>query len=517
MFSGRSHADPKVVLIAAGGSPAFDVAPTRSATGAGGNTWASWLLGYPTSIQRTHFPIHPLNRTYEPSGFVQDDWRATSWLTVNLGLRYEIFTPTTEVEDRMSSFNVEAGKILVAGRDTTRTGGVNTDYSDIGPRVGFAATLPMNMVLRSGFGMTYAPVLRGAGSFLKNPPFTQNYGPLNSAAGSGGAPDLFLTTVVPPLVWNDETQPAGGLQQPDPDYKATRAKQFNVVLEKEFAGNVASISYLGLRGDRINTNQNINLAPVGPGNINQRRPYFAQYPLVTNITMIRNLGARTYDAMQLLFQHRYNGGLSFNTHYTFGHARNQLLTTWDNNILEWADSTPTYDVRHKWVGTLTYELPWGKDLDGVARGFLSGWQTNVVAFWQTGMAFTVTNSASRTNSGGTDRPNTIGDPELPSSQRTVQQYFNTAAFELQPLYVAGNTPVGSLHGPSQRRLDFSIFKSFATGGDDRLQVRIEVYNVANWANFQPPDGTFGGSTFGSISSTGNAIPRQMQFGIKYLF
>ena len=100
---------------------AFDVAPTRSSTGVGGDTWASWLLGYPSLIQRIHFPIHPENRTYEPSMFVQDDWRATSWLTVNLGLRYEIFTPTTEVEDRMSVFNEEAGKILVAGRDTTRT------------------------------------------------------------------------------------------------------------------------------------------------------------------------------------------------------------------------------------------------------------------------------------------------------------------------------------------------------------------------------------------------------------
>ncbi len=163
---------------------AFDVAPTRSSAGVGGDTWASWLLGYPSLIQRIHFPIHPENRTYEPSMFVQDDWRATSWLTVNLGLRYEIFTPTTEVEDRMSVFNEEAGKILVAGRDTTRTGGVNTDYSDIGPRVGFAATLPGRMVLRSGFGMTYNPVLRGAGSFLKNPPFTQNFGPTNSAAAS---------------------------------------------------------------------------------------------------------------------------------------------------------------------------------------------------------------------------------------------------------------------------------------------------------------------------------------------
>lgn len=495
---------------------AFDVAPTRSSTGAGGNTWASWLLGYPSLTQRIHFPIHPENRAYEPSVYVQDDWRATSWLTVNLGLRYEIFTPTTEAEDQMSVFDIEAGRILVAGRDTTRTGGVKTDYTNLGPRVGFAATLPNRMVLRSGFGITYAPVLRGAGSFLKNPPFTMNFGPFTSAASSGGRPDIFLQTPVPPLTWNDATQPEGQLQQPDPNYKSTRAMQFNVVLEKELAGNVASIAYIGLRGDRINQNQNINQPPVGPGSVQTRRPCYSQYPRLTNINMIRNLGERTYDAMQLVFQRRYSGGLTFNTHYTLGHARSSALAPWDSTIVEWGD-TPTYDVRHKWVGTVTYELPWGGDLQGVAHGFLSGWQANVVAFWQTGMAYTVTNAANRTNSGGNDRPNLVGDPNLPRSERTIQRYFNTAAFELQPQFTAGNSPVGLLHGPSQRRLDFSIFKSLEMGADNQLQVRIEVYNVMNVANFEPPDASFGGTAFGSISSTGNSIPRQMQFGIKYLF
>ncbi len=86
--------------------------------------------------------------------------------------------------------------------------------------------------------MTYNPVLRGAGSFLKNPPFTQNFGPTNSAAASAGLPDILLRTPVPPLTWNSELTPAGQVQQPDPDYKATRAKQFNVVLEKELSGSV---------------------------------------------------------------------------------------------------------------------------------------------------------------------------------------------------------------------------------------------------------------------------------------
>src|SRR5207244_10749122 len=106
---------------------------------------------------------------------------STPWLTANLGLRYEIYTPITEAENRMAAFRPELGKIIVAS-DSDPTVGVKTDYSDIGPRLGFSATAPHRMVFRGGFGMTYTPVLRGAGSFLKNPPFTQNYGPFTSAA-----------------------------------------------------------------------------------------------------------------------------------------------------------------------------------------------------------------------------------------------------------------------------------------------------------------------------------------------
>ena len=164
---------------------AFDSSVTNSGTGAGGNTFASFLLGLPTQEQRTHFPIHPRNRSKEPSVYVQDDWRATSWLTLNLGMRYEVYTPITEVDNQMSAFRPELGKIILAS-DSDPTVGVKTDYTDIGPRIGFSATAPHRIVLRGGFGMTYTPVLRGAGSFLKNPPVTQNYGPFTSSASSGG-------------------------------------------------------------------------------------------------------------------------------------------------------------------------------------------------------------------------------------------------------------------------------------------------------------------------------------------
>jgi len=237
--------------------------------------------------------------------------------------------------------------------------------------------------------------------------------------------------------------------------------------------------------------------------------------LLTNINMITNLGEKTYDAAQVVFQRRYAGGLNFNTHYTWAHARQSTLAPWDNTILEWGD-IPIYDIRHHWVGMIGYQIP-GEGLRGFTRALLGGWQVNLIGNYSSGSAFSIVNASSQTNVGGSDRPNLVGDPNLPASQRTLQRWFNTSAFALQPQYTAGNVGVGTMHGPSQRRLDFALAKSFRQAGSKTIQVRWEVYNITNTPNFQPPDGNFGSTTFGSISSTGNAIPRQMQFALKYLF
>jgi hypothetical protein len=121
------------------------------------------------------------------------------------------------------------------------------------------------------------------------------------------------------------------------------------------------------------------------------------------------------------------------------------------------------------------------------------------------------------NTGGADRPNIVGDPDLPSDQRTLQRWFNTSAFEAQPQFVAGSTPGTVLHGPPNRSLNASFFKNLALRGTTRLQLRAEIYNLTNTANVVSPNSQLGNPAFGSISSTGNSTPRQMQFAAKYIF
>lgn len=135
---------------------------------------------------------------------------------------------------------------------------------------------------------------------------------------------------------------------------------------------------------------------------------------------------------------------------------------------------------------------------------------------QSGTPFTVTNSSARANTGGGDRPDQIGDPELPGSQRTVSRWFNTAAFQAQPLFTLGNTGINTLYGPGLATWDLSVFKSFPAG-PSRIQFRVETFNLFNRANFTNPATALGSSTFGVISSTGGNRARNVQLALKVTF
>jgi len=505
------------------GSPvgvfSFDASLTNSGVGGtGGNSIASFLLGYPSQVVRQHALVNQHINVKEPNAYVQDDWRATSWLTVNLGVRYDVFTPFQEKDGQIANLDLATSRMLIPGRDgATETAGVKTDYGNLAPRLGLSATLPWSIVARGGYGLSYFPGNIASFAYMKNAPFVANYGPVISAGTAGGVPTVLLSSGLPAPVANDPSPAAlvGQIRAVDLNFKSTRVQQFNVILEKDVAGNVVSAGYVGSRGDRVALNPNINLAPAAAGAVQARRRFAATLPGVADITLFQSIFETSYNAMQLVFQRRYLGGLAFNTNYTLAHNVATTQSPWDPFLIDRADAN--LDVRHRWVMTVNYELPFARSRTGLAGAVLGGWQVNAVAYWQSGLPFNVANAAARTNTGGTDRPNLIGDPELPESERTLQRWFNTAAFQAQPQFTAGNTPLNVMHGPTQRRLDMSVFKDFTLRDSWRMQLRAEVYNVTNTPSFANPNSTFGNPAFGTISGTGNAIPRQMLFAAKLLF
>jgi len=498
------------------GTIAFTTALTDNAAGSGGNSIASFLLGYPATVARTHTLFDPHYRTSEPSAFVQDDWRATSWLTFNAGLRYDVFTPLSEEGNHLSNIDMSTLKLIVAGQNgASKSAGVATDYWNVAPRLGLAATMPNTVVIRGGWGLSYFPGNYMSQSLMKNPPFVGTFGPVTSNGASGGMPNLRLADGLPLPTPTDADNPAGTIIGVEQNFKSTRVQQFNVIAEKEISGNVFAAGYVGSRGAHVAfVVPNLDLAPAGPGPIQQRRTYYAHLPNVTTIGMFASDFESTYNAMQLVFQRRHTNGLTLSSNYVLAHTQWSQPAPNDVTVIERFDAD--FDIRHRFVFSANYELPFGESAGGAWRQVLGGWQVNGVLFLQSGLPFNVTNSTARSNtSAGNDRPDLTGDPVL--SHPTVNQWFNVAAFAPQPINTVGNAPRNVLHGPPQRRLDLSLFKDISLTRQARLQLRVECYNVTNTPSFANPNAALGAPGFGSVTSIGNSIPRQMQFAVKLLF
>ena len=161
----------------------FTAAPTNNGAGGGGDAAAAFLLGYPFTVARAHLVVDTALNTWEPSLFLQDDWRATDWLTFNLGVRYDIFTPFTEEDGEISNLDINTLQFLIPGENGAGdTAGVETDYGNIAPRIGFAATVREGTVVRGGYGLSFFPSSMASNAVLRNTPFTFTYA-ATSAAG----------------------------------------------------------------------------------------------------------------------------------------------------------------------------------------------------------------------------------------------------------------------------------------------------------------------------------------------
>lgn len=504
------------------GLATFAPAPT-------GNAFASFLLGLPQVMQRENSVTPQKMRTWEIGGFIQDDWRATDWLTLNLGVRYDIFTPFTEINGNYANLDLETAKLVLGTNDPHV--GVKQDNNNIAPRLGFSATVSPTMVIRGGFGITYFPAdFQQATIQLPNQPYIYTY-----------TPNPFTVTLAqgfPAPAASDPNNLRGTVNAKSFDIDTASLRQFNLIVQKDFWGNVISVGYVGSRGRNLiqvipNYNVPVPSAAASPAT---RRPYIVPLPNVTTIRASFDTGTSEYNSLQTTFQRRLKSGLVLNANYT--------LAKMEDNVATLAGGTNPYgliptqvetydwgrselDIRHRVAFSANYELPFGKNSTGATRAFIHGWQVNMVGYWQSGLPFTVASSVTRINTTATsDRPNMLEDPTL--SDPTIQRWFDTTAFAAQALGTAGDEPRNPLEGPAQRRLDVSVFKSFSIGARGSLQMRFEVFNVTNTANFSNPINTIAGydasgvpltaNGFGRITSTApNNVPRQMQFGIKYLF
>ena len=527
--------------------------PMRGEPTATGDPLGDMIAGIANGFNRDQMLGYPNYRFWEPSGYIMDDWRVNNWLTLNLGIRYDIFAAMTERDGYISNFDPALGLIvspdLVGTQHSSKTAGVKTEFSDIAPRIGFAASLGHGMVVRGGYGMTYFPTAQGPNSALNNAPFSfalRCSGTQCPNADAAGLIDLAYHSEPVPVYdvsrATDTNNYAGvNLIGIMPDFKPALLHQFSLQVEKELGNNVLSIGYVGNVGRRLAAVPNINsvVTCVGPGqtpvdaSLNCVNPY-PDLPSSFTPNMWHAEARSRHDALQVSFRRRFHAGLTANANWTWGHTLSNsqvpiegpgggvpncnLACYVDNpggepiyladgwKSYEWSNADA--DVRHNLSVMLNYELPFGKSLTGFAAGVAKGWSVNVSTAYLTGMPFVVTDPGGPPGTAGPsgqlgphgDLPNQVGDPwvagpvaanpgcNAPSQVKTLDAWFNTCAFMVQAAGTNGNSRRNTLRGPTAHRFDLGVAKSFAIQENMMLQFRAEAFNITNTPIFGMPGG-----------------------------
>jgi len=486
--------------------------PTGAVAGSG-NAVASLLLGFPASTTRSKYLVSPGLRNWEMAAYVQDDWRVSRWLTLNLGFRYDYYGPNSEVANRISNVDLVNGQIIIAGQNGVSTSaGVKPDYLDFSPRFGVAATIAKGTVLRGGYGISFVPNMIASSMALRNPPFvslfTINATPLT--------PVNSLSDGLPLPVATSAANPTGSLSGVAFTGATPYVQQYNLTLQRQLPlGLVATVAYVGALGRRqyiFNGAVNVDLAPPGPGTILPRTPYYSVFPNVSSIGIAAPWYNTSYQGLQSTLEHRFQNGLSLLATYTWSHSLDDEPSILNNPQTEYGNSF--LDLRQRFTFLGDYAMPFAKGAKGPGALLVKGWGLQGVVVLTTGIPFDITNAAARSNTGGSDRPNVIGDPSSGFTQN-IYHWFNTAAFAAQPLYTYGNLGRNVLHAPGRQSLDLAVHREFIPREGLHLQFRAEAFNLTNTPPFGAPSGSFGSAAFGVISSAG--LGRNVQLALKLLF
>lgn len=497
-------------------------------------------------VNRSLVTTDPRYRRWEPNVYVQDDWHITSSTTLNLGLRYDVFTPLTEVNNHISTWNPATQTIMVAGQPgVSATANVRTFHGALAPRVGIAKTLGPGMVLHAGFGLAFYPASITSNATPKNPPILATYGPYSTASAPslGYGAYAFLRQGSPALGSSlfqniDPNNPVGAIRAAtDPNFRPGLNEQFMVNVQKEFAGNVITVGYVGVlerHAPQSFTDLNApppNTAAVGSAAAQKLRPLYGKYPGLTNIGWYASEGAGSYHSAQVSVARRLTRGLNYNVNYTY--ARN--LDNWTgmsnqntNAYGYWVGISHVYDygnsdldLRNRGVAAINYTLPFARNATGVMGELFKGWQINTIGAWNSGQPFSPLNSTSLSGTNQVsngDRPNRVGDPRALSVPRGPALYFNTAAYAGQSPGTFGNSERNTVYGPHFRHIDLSFIKSFPIRESAHLDFRVEGFNVTNTANFSTPNAVVQQASFGTITAMSPAYsPRVLQLALKLVY
>lgn len=538
-----------------------------------GSAFATFLLGIPSGSYNPA-PAMAMQTAYY-AGYIQDDWKVTNKLTLNLGLRYDVELPRTDRFNQLTNFNYSAvppltapglnlhGALSFVGVNGVSRFDANPDLNNFAPRVGVAYRLDNKTAIRAGAGIFY-----GASTGLGG-----------SANGYGVSGFQAATSIVTSL---DGVTPivsfanpyASGLNQPtgsalgsatllgqdvsffDRDNVLPYSAQWNFDVQRELPrGMLLDVGYVGTRGVKLPISLQLNQLPdsalaVGNGLRQQvSNPFYGQisvgslaqktvaeaqllrpYPQFGGITsQSANAANSTYHALQVKFEKRYAKGVTLMAAYTYskmmdlstGNFSGESLgaggiQNWNNLAAEWSPSS--LDQTHRLSINVVYELPFFRAQRGLVSRVLGGWEVSAIGSFFSGGPLGIGSAVNTTFSqGGGQRPNWSGQSAAISNP-TPEHWFDTTQFSAPAAYAFGNAPrtFSGLRDDGTREIDLSLMKNTTIHEKLHLQFRAESFNFTNTPRFAPPNQSFGSPAFGVISSQSNQ-PRVIQFALKLIY
>ena len=513
-----------------------------------GNALADFLLGHASSFRQNNGASHALHLT-DPSLFAQDDWRITHKLTLDLGVRWEIFGPfvgqnnlgTFEPGVQSTRFPDAPLGLLTSGDPGVPDGILHTGYKDFAPRVGFAYDVFGNgkTAIRGGFGLFYAsrsvsqvtnpeqqPFIRDI-TISDTPNLVNPYGP-------GADPFPYAVNLQNPSFISPLT--VSGIP---PGTGFPHVGEYNLTLEQQLAANLGfRLQYVGSSSRKLYITSDINEPAYVPGaststnGLNARRPYEpAGSPIAFGSIVEEGEANANYNSLQATITRPFSHGFSLLASYVWSKSMDisssepaNITLTLSNQLnpkADWARSD--FDVPNRFIASYVWAPPNTRRLGFIGRHVLSNWQLNGITTLSSGSPFTITSGVDSNLDGiNTDRPNEVANPFLSEGRplgQKVKEFFNTAAFAQVPAGVPfGNVSRNSLLGPKFIDTDFSAFKNFRVWGERTLQFRAETFNIFNNVNLATPNATLSSPQFGTIGGlAGNAAPRILQLAVRYQF
>jgi hypothetical protein len=466
------------------------------------NSLANLLLGFPTNALRMEGNTARNFRTWTNSFYVQQDWRPTQRLSLNMGLRYDYQTPYHEANGLVANFNSTYGTMKTSPQRL-----YDPDLNNFGPRVGLSWQPFGSVVIRTGYGIFYDTLAVGDSLFLLglNPPFVRfdvkDNGPVLPEFNLGTAFNESSVSVQPSIFSASKELPNPYIQQ------------WNFSTEIPLRGDLLlDLSYFGQKGTRLRRQINLNQPLAGPlATFDERRP-FANFK---NIFQFETSASSIAHAGEVRMERRFRTGLGFVAAYRFSRLIDDatLISVLPQNShnLHAERGLADFHMKHHLAFSTTYSLP--------SRRFIKGWQVQAIGTVQSGtpLSAVLGTDVAGTGSPIVNRPDLIGDPNI--RHKTASRFFDTSAFRIPQQGTFGNSGRNVIIGPGTWNIDMALARTLRLSDATRAQFRADFYNVFNHPNFVAPPSM---QNFADAPDTFGALfvarsPRILQFGLKFLW